>query len=81
MIAECAITVNGTGDGAVLISLSFAVAGLRPVFAGSELGVSGKSVQAYAIVNSATVSVKFQEYSYPGTDGALSSIGGPCETA
>lgn len=76
------ISNNGTGSGLVTMQLPFAVAsisGLIAVMTGAELGITGKSVQAFAIAGSTTLKIAFLDFTYPGASGAQFNISGRYE--
>lgn len=77
---SCSITTNGTGSGVIRITLPVNAAGIRCVFSGAELGISGKSVQAYNNLASSVMNVVFLDFTYPGVDGAVFNISGTYES-
>lgn len=77
------ISNNGTGSGRVTMQLPFAVvsvSGVIAVMAGAELGITGKSVQAFALAGSTTLNIAFLDFTYPGANGAQFNISGTYET-
>jgi hypothetical protein len=78
--AKVTITTNGTGSGALTVSLP-ATAASDAVFAGRENVVSGATLQAIAVAGSATCSVTKYDNTYPGANGAGVYISGCFEVA
>lgn len=72
------ITTNGTGGGALGVSLPISSSGsIGARFYGKERALTGKAVAGYA--DSTTAFFQFYDGSYPGSDGCLLELGGTYE--
>jgi hypothetical protein len=73
------ITSNGTGSGAIIISMPFTVTGAF-ILSGRGAGVSGKMLQGY-VSNGSSLAVYNYDGSYPGANGETIVLSGTLRLA
>jgi len=75
------ITTNGTGAGFIQATLPFTAANTSHQSAsGRENGLTGKSLAARVLSNTANLQFTFYDATYPGADGAIIGASGQYET-
>lgn len=77
LLVTVPITANGSGGGAVVVSLPFATT--RGAFGGREDGLTGQSLNGKLLSN--TVEIRNDDNAYPGGSGALLIVEGLCKAA
>lgn len=79
-VADVTITTNGTGSGAVTISLPDTANGQTATGVGRIMTAPGKTVVAVIASSTAVATVYMYDNTYPGADGARIVVSGSYRT-